>query len=88
MRGCHSIDTVIGGVGKGNAKQCMPWHRLPTCRCGTLATRSEARANAIADEKPATMVMISRFSPNSVKASSITPFSWPRRETRMCRASA
>ncbi|MNY23956.1 hypothetical protein D3C86_1576440 [compost metagenome] len=88
MRGCHSIETVMGGVGNGRAKQCIPWHRLPTCRCGTLATRSEARANAIAEEKPATMVAMSRFSPSSFKASSMTPFSWPRRETRMCRAAA
>ena len=49
-------------MGSGSAKLYMPTNRLPVCRSGTVATRSEARAKASAAEKPPTTVAISRRS--------------------------
>ncbi len=61
----------------------MPARRMPVCRSGTLAIKSEPRASAKALAKLPTMVTISRSSPNGFKASSIGPVSKPRRETLM-----
>ena len=88
IRGCQSMETVISGVGNGRAKHSIPSQRFPTCRFGTVATKSEARARASATEKPPTTVMISRSNPSRFNASSITPLLSPLRETRTCFSAA
>jgi len=78
----HRDRDLWRGDRKGEAVQSGA--QVPGVPSGTLAIKSEARASASAAAKPPTIVTISRSSPSDCKASSIGPFSRPRRETKMC----
>lgn len=73
MRGCQSIDTLIDGSLNGSAKVSMPARRAAVCRSGTVATRSEPRATAMAVAKPLTVVITVRSSRSVASASSTHP---------------
>jgi len=88
MRGCQNIEIVISGKGTGSVKLYMPTRRLPVWHSGTMQIRSEVRARASAAEKPPTIAAISRPIPADSRASSMGPFSSPRRETTTCRPAA
>jgi hypothetical protein len=77
---------VIGGTASGSAKLNMPARKLPVCRSGTLATRSDASAKAA--EKPPTLVAMSRTTPCDARTSSSGPRSLLRRDTLLWRAVA
>ena len=73
--------TVMLRVLNGSGKLRIPARRPSVWRSGTVATRLEFRASAIAPENPLTMAAMSRSSPTAARSSSIGPRSGPRRDT-------
>ena len=67
------METVSDGRSNGNTVVRMPARSPAVCRSGTVATRSEPRATAIAAANPLTVVIRVRSSPRAASAASTHP---------------